>query len=213
MSKILFILPALCLQIITQDLSAQNIDSLLNNKRAYYSESIGELPEPKIDGALDDEIWSLGKWQGDFIQQFPYSGKPASEKSFFKILYDHSNLYVAMICQDSEPDQIVDRLGRRDTHTGDMTGFALDSYFDKRTAFEFSMSVAGQKLDLKHLGDWGFDFNWNAVWDGATTRTDTGWIAEIKLPFSQIRYANQAEHVWGLHIYRVISRKQEASSW
>jgi hypothetical protein len=115
--------------------------------------------------------------------------------------------------QDSDPDGIIDRLGSRDKHTGDMTGFALDSYFDKRTAFEFSMSVAGQKMDLKHLGDWDFDFNWNAVWDGATSRTDTGWIAEIQLPFSQIRYANQAEHVWGLHVYRVISRKSEASSW
>lgn len=196
-----------------QDLHSQDIDSLLNNLRVYNSVSIGEHPEPRIDGVLDDEIWSLGHWQGDFIQQFPNSGKPATEQSFFKILYDHSNLYMAVICQDKDPDQIVDRLGRRDTHTGEMVGFALDSYFDKRTAFEFSMSVAGQKMDLKHLGDWDFDFNWNAVWDGASARTDTGWIAEIKLPFSQIRYANQAEHDWGLHVYRVITRKQEASSW
>ncbi len=208
-----FIACMLALIIICPDLYAQDIDSLLNNKREYHAESIGELTEPKIDGELDDEIWSLGKWQGDFIQQFPRSGRPATELSYFKILYDHSNLYVAMILQDSEPDGIVDRLGSRDKHTGDMTGFALDSYFDKRTAFEFSMSVAGQKMDLKHLGDWDFDFNWNAVWDGATSRTDTGWIAEIKLPFSQIRYANRENHIWGLHVYRVISRRSEASSW
>ena len=218
MQKILLFLPALCLLIITQELhsqvlTAQDIDSLLNNKRVYNSVNIGELAEPKINGVLDEKIWSLGEWQGDFIQQFPYSGLPASEKSYFKILYDHSNLYVALICLDSEPDKIIDKLGRRDSRAGDIAGIALDSYFDKRTAFEFSITVAGQKMDLKHLGDWGFDFNWNAVWDGATTRTDTGWIAEIKLPFSQIRYANQEQHVWGLHFYRVISRKQEANSW
>ncbi len=218
MSRILFILPVLFLLLIQQGLkaqvlTAQDIDSLLNNKRVYNSVSIGELPEPKIDGSLDDEIWSLGEWKGDFIQQFPYSGSPASEPSYFKILYDHSNLYVALICKDSEPDKIIDKLGRRDSRAGDIAGIALDSYFDKRTAFEFSITVAGQKMDVKHLGDWGFDFNWNAVWDGATSRTDTGWIAEIKLPFSQIRYANQSEHVWGLHFYRVLSRKQEASSW
>jgi hypothetical protein len=196
-----------------QDLHAQDIDSLLNNKREYYSVSIGELPEPRIDGVLDDEIWSLGLWQGDFIQQFPNSGSPATEQSFFKILYDRSNLYIALICRDSEPDKIVDKLGRRDSRAGDIAGIALDSYFDKRTAFEFSITVAGQKMDVKHLGDWDFDFNWNAIWDGATTRTDTGWIAEIKLPFSQIRYANQEEQIWGLHFYRVLARKQEASSW
>ena len=218
MPRILLILPALLFLLIqqdlnAQDLTAQDIDSLLNNKRVYQSVSIGELPEPKINGSLDDEIWSLGEWKGDFIQQFPYSGSPASEASYFKILYDHSNLYVALICKDSEPDKIIDKLGRRDSRAGDIAGIALDSYFDKRTAFEFSITVAGQKMDVKHLGDWGFDFNWNAVWDGATTRTDTGWIAEIKLPFSQIRYSDQDEHIWGLHFYRVIARKQEASSW
>ena len=218
MPRILLILPAFLFLLIqqdlnAQDLTAQDIDSLLNNKRVYQSVSIGELPEPKINGSLDDEIWSLGEWKGDFIQQFPYSGQAASEPSYFKILYDRSNLYVALVCKDSEPDKIIDRLGRRDSRAGDIAGIALDSYFDKRTAFEFSITVAGQKTDLKHLGDWGFDVNWNAVWDGATTRTDTGWIAEIKLPFSQIRYANQTEHVWGLHFYRVIARKQEASSW
>ncbi|MDF1573945.1 MAG: DUF5916 domain-containing protein [Bacteroidales bacterium] len=213
MLKILFFLPALFFLLVKQDIYAQNLDSLLQNKRVYKPVNIGERAEPRINGLLDDEIWSLGEWQGDFIQQFPYSGRPASENTFFKILYDYSNLYVAIICQDREPDKIIDKLGRRDSRVGDMTGFALDSYFDKRTAFEFSISVAGQKMDLKHLGDWGFDFNWNTVWDGATTRTDTGWIAEIKLPFSQIRYANQPEHTWGLHLYRVIPRNQEACSW
>lgn len=195
------------------NLESQDLDSLLNNKRVYQSANIGELNVPRIDGELDDEIWSLGEWKGDFIQQFPYSGSPASEPSWFKILYDHSNLYVALICKDSEPDKIIDKLGRRDSRAGDMAGIALDSYFDKRTAFEFSITVAGQKMDVKHLGDWDFDFNWNAVWDAATSRTDTGWIAEIKLPFSQIRYASEPEHTWGLHFYRIVSRKQEASSW
>jgi hypothetical protein len=213
MSKILFILTALCLLLVKQELFSQDLDSLLRNKRVYHSLNIGERPEPRINGVLDDEIWSLGDWQDHFTQQYPQSGRPATEQSYFKILYDHNNLYVAIICLDSEPDKIIDKLGRRDSRAGDMAGFALDSYFDKRTAFEFSISVAGQKMDLKHLGDWGFDFNWNAVWDGATTRTDTGWIAEIKLPFSQIRYANQQQQTWGLHLYRVISRKQEATSW
>jgi hypothetical protein len=195
------------------DLDSQNIDSLLNNKRVYYSESIGQMPVPRIDGLLDDEIWSLSEWQGDFTQQFPYGGRPASEKTFVKALYDRSNLYVAFICRDSEPELIRNILGRRDERGGDNAGIALDSYYDKRTAFEFSLTAAGQKMDLKHLGDYIFDFNWDAVWDGATSLNDSAWIAEMRIPFSQIRYTDRDEHTWGLHFYRVISRKQEAVNW
>ena len=213
MNKTPILLLFLLLVIFMQDLASQNIDSLQNNKRVYQSENIGHHTMPKIDGLLDDEIWTVGKWQGDFTQQFPFGGKEASEKTFVKVLYDRSNLYVAIISQDSEPDKIRDILGRRDSRSGDMSGIALDSYYDKRTAFEFSMTAAGQKMDLKHLGDYHFDFNWNAVWDGATSRNDTAWIAEMKLPFSQLRYANRDEHVWGLHVYRVISRKSEADNW
>ena len=203
----------LLLLMLLQDLTAQNLDSLLHNKRVYNAQSTGEYGSPKIDGLLDDKVWSLGEWQGEFTQQFPYGGRPASEKTFVKVLYDRSNLYIAMICQDSEPDKIRDILGRRDARGGDNTGIAIDSYHDKRTAFEFSLTAAGQKMDLKHLGDYHFDFNWDAVWDGATSKNDTAWIAEMMIPFSQIRYANLDEHVWGLHFYRVISRKNEADNW
>ena len=212
MRSILIVLSSLFLfqishKLDAQELTAKDLDSLLNNKRVYPSVSIGELDEPKINGILDDEIWSLGEWKGDFIQQFPYSGSPASEPSWFKIVYDYSNLYVALICKDSEPDKIIDRLGPRDSRAGDIAGIALDSYFDKRTAFEFSITVAGQKMDVKHLGDYQFDYNWDAVWDGATSRNDTGWVAEMKVPFSQMRYTLQDKNVWGMHVWRWISRR------
>lgn len=194
-------------------LKAQNIDSLLNNKRVYQSVSIGELPEPKIDGSLDDEIWDLGEWQGDFTQQQPRGGAKGTEQTWIKVLFDKSSLFVAIICRDSEPDKIRDIFDRRDALNGDMTGIAIDSYYDKRTAFEFNLSAAGQKMDLKHLGDYQWDFNWDAVWDGATSQNDTGWVAEMKIPFSQIRYANREEHTWGMHVWRWISRKAEEDQW
>ncbi|MGW8315519.1 MAG: hypothetical protein ACWGNV_07960, partial [Bacteroidales bacterium] len=147
-------------------LNAQNLDSLLNNKRVYQSVSIGDLPEPRIDGYLDDEIWDLGEWQGDFTQQQPRGGTEATERTWIKVLFDKSSLFVAIVCQDSEPDKIRDIFDRRDALSGDMAGIALDSYDDKRTAFEFNLSAAGQKMDLKHLGDYQWDFNWDAVWDG-----------------------------------------------
>jgi len=192
---------------------SQDLDSLLNNKRVYNAVNIGDLPQPKIDGLLDDEIWSLGEWQGDFTQQQPAGGTHPSFNTYVKVLYDHSNLYVSMICQDDDPDLIRDIFDRRDALSGDMTGIAIDSYHDKLTAFEFNLSAAGQKMDLKHLGDYLWDFNWNAVWDGATAKMDTGWVAEMKIPFSQIRYANKEDHVWGMHVWRWTDRKHEEDQW
>jgi hypothetical protein len=194
-------------------IQSQDLDSLLNNKRVYNAVNIGDLPQPRIDGMLDDEIWSLGEWQGDFTQQQPAGGADPSFKTYIKVLYDHSNLFVSIICQDDNPDLIRDIFDRRDGLSGDMTGIAIDSYHDKLTAFEFNLSAAGQKMDLKHLGDYLWDFNWNAVWDGATAKTDTGWVAEMKIPFSQIRYANQEDHVWGMHVWRWTDRKGEEDQW
>jgi len=199
--------------IITPDLKSQNIDSLLNNKRVYQTENIDRYPIPKIDGLLDDEIWNLGEWQSDFTQQQPHGGSKGSEITYIKVLYNQNNLFVAIVCNDKEPEKIRDIFDRRDVISGDMTGIAIDSYYDKRTAFEFNLSAAGQKMDLKHLGDYQFDINWNAVWDGTTSRNDTAWIAEMKIPFSQIRYSNREEHVWGMHVWRWISRKFEEDHW
>lgn len=192
---------------------AQNLDSLLSHKRVYHTVNIGALSLPKIDGELDDDIWKLGEWQGNFTQQQPVGGVPGTENTYIKVLYDRSNLFVAIICQDDEPDLIRDIFDRRDALNGDMAGIALDSYMDNRTAFEFNLSAAGQKMDLKHLGDYQWDMNWNAVWDGATSVCDSGWIAEMKIPFSQIRYTNKEEHIWGMHVWRWISRKAEEDQW
>jgi len=194
-------------------IQGQNLDSLLNNKRVYTSISIGDLPLPKIDGILDDEIWSLGEWQGDFTQQQPVGGVEGTEKTFVKVLYDYSNLFVAIKCMDREPEEMDEIFDRRDALSGDMTGIAVDSYYDQKTAFEFTLASSGQKMDLKHTGDYLWDFNWDAVWDGASSKIDSGWVAEMKIPFSQIRYANQEKHLWGMHVWRWIYRRQEEDQW
>ena len=194
-------------------IQGQNLDSLLNNKRVFNSINIGDLAQPKIDGLLDDEIWSLGEWQGDFTQQQPVGNVEATERTYVKVLYDHSNLFVAIKCMDREPELMDEIFDRRDAISGDMTGIAIDSYYDQKTAFEFTLASSGQKMDLKHTGDYLWDFNWNAVWDGATTKNDSGWVAEMKVPFSQIRYANQEKHLWGMHVWRWIYRRQEEDQW
>ena len=88
-------------------------------------------------------------------------------------------------------------------------------YLYDETADEFLLeAISGlEKIDLKHKGHFEFDQNWNAVWDGKTALEDSAWTAEMKIPFSQLRYANTEEHVWGMHIWRWLDRKSEESQW
>jgi hypothetical protein len=199
--------------VISLQSESQSLDSLLNNKRVYYASDIVNLPPPKIDGKLSDSCWNIGEWQGNFTQQQPNSGAEPSEQTKIKIVYDKLNLYVAVLCYDKNPEDIRDIFNARDAFSGDITGIAFDSYFDKRTAFEFNVTAAGQKIDLKHLGDYQWDYNWNAVWDGKSSVTDSGWIAEMRIPFSQLRYSNPEEQVWGMHIWRWIERRSEEDQW
>jgi len=216
------LLPLVMLFFIVMSASGQDLnyslsdDSLVNKmasiKRIYYA-SRSEL-KPKIDGKLDDECWQqIGNWDSGFIQQQPHQAASPSQQTEIKILYDDKYLYFAIICHDNEPEKMNPILGRRDVNSGDMAGIALDSYNDKQTAFEFNLTAAGQKVDLMHMGEYGWDFEWNAVWDGKTTVGDSAWYAEMRVPFTQIRFSNQDEHIWGMHIWRWIHRFQEESQW
>ncbi len=200
-----------------QDLNYKLSDDTLVNKyasikRVYYAART-DL-KPKIDGKLDDECWQkIGAWDGSFIQQQPHQAALPSQETEIKIIYDEKYLYFAIICHDKEPEKMDPILGRRDQLNGDMAGIALDSYNDKQTAFEFNLTAAGQKVDIMHMGEYGWDFEWNAVWDGKTTVGDSAWYAEMRVPFTQIRFSNKEEHVWGMHIWRWINRLQEESQW
>jgi len=190
-------------------------DSAVNAKasfrRSYYATRTAV--KPRIDGKLNDECWSQGVWDGDFVQQVPHQAKAPSQQTEIKVLYDDNNLYFAARCYDKEPGKIRPILGRRDVLAGDIVGVALDSYHDKRTAYEFNVTAAGQKIDLSHLGSYLWDFNWNAVWEGKSLVGDSLWTVEMRIPFSQIRFTKQDNQVWGMHIWRWIDRFQEESEW
>lgn len=182
-------------------------------KRVCTAHRINPHP-PVIDGVLNDPAWRSGEWQADFIQREPYEGQPPTEQTAFKILYDDRNIYVAVKASDSQPDRIERRMSRRDDIEGDWVAVDIDSYFDKRTSFGFIVSAAGVKQDLvlSNDGD-SSDLNWDPIWYVKTSRTDEGWTAEIRIPLSQLRFANAERLTWGLQVHRTLFRKEEHSLW
>lgn len=182
-------------------------------QRFYETQRVIENP-PRIDGLGDDPSWDLVNWSGDFTQRDPVPDTLPSYPTQFKILYDAKNLYVLIRAFDDEPDKIVRRMSRRDGFDGDWVEINIDSYGDKRTAFSFTASVSGVKGDeyVSNDGD-NWDYTWDPIWYLKTSIDDKGWIAEFRIPLSQLRFANKDEHVWGIQLTRRFFRNEERSIW
>jgi len=145
-------------------------------KKQYQAIRISIPPE--MDGSLTDEAWQSGVWAGDFTQNEPYSGKTASQRTEFKILFDEDNLFVAIKSYDASPDSIVNRLTRRDEVDGELAGIFIDSFHDLRTAFLFGVSSAGVKYDEMYTGDGqSQDATWDPNWWVRTSVSEDGWVA------------------------------------
>ena len=181
---------------------------------------------PILDGRLDEQVWARARPITEFTQLDPEEGKPASARTEVRIVYDAEALYIGAWMHDSHRPS--SRLVRRDAYVLDSDWFsvAIDSYHDHLSAFRFSVNPAGVRRDeiftssgrtvntsTTVVTDRGglADQSWDPVWDVATTLSDSGWTAEIRIPFSQLRFSPADEQTWGLQMERRIARRQEQS--
>ncbi len=169
-----------------------------------------------LDGALDEEVWRTAQPAGDFIQAEPQEGQAATEPTDVRIVYDHDALYIGVICHDTPPSALVVNDIRKDFGTGEQDSFELilDTFADRRNGFVFVVNPAGAKSDTQ-IANEGRDVNtnWDAVWDVATTRSEKGWTAEIRIPFKTLRFERGADRIWGVNFSRHIRRKNEVDYW
>lgn len=173
---------------------------------------------PKLDGKLDEAAWGAATASGDFTQSWPNAGAAPTERSEVRVLYDDAALYVGVQMFDSRPDSIASQLARRDASGiySDWVHVVIDSYHDRRTGFRFSINPKGVQKDVLHSDDRNEDVNWDAVWEAATAIDSSGWTAEYRIPFSQLRFggsARGAERIWGFQVQREIARRSERDSW
>lgn len=203
-------IPIYCLILV---LIFPGVTGQTSGKKQYRAEKLSSAPV--IDGILDDEAWmNEGTWIDDFTQYEPYNGGRSSQKTEFKILFDNNNIYVAIRAFDTSPDSIVRRLTRRDNSDGDMVAIIFDSFHDLRTGFLFGISSAGVKYDQVFTNDGQTeDSSWDPNWWAKTSVNPEGWVAEMKIPFSQLRFEKNSGDIWGLQVARVLYRKHETSFW
>ena len=195
-----------------QEPEKQNTDIQNPEKKRYQATKV-QVP-PEINGIIDDEAWKQGTWADDFIQNEPYNGRQASQRTEFKILFDEDNLYVAFKALDTSPDSIVNRMTRRDQVDGDLVAIIVDSFHDLRTGFVFGVSSANVKYDFMITNNGqGEDQSWDPNWWVKTSINDEGWVAEMKIPFSQVRFEKKSGEVWGLQLGRIFYRRNETDFW
>lgn len=162
----------------------------------------------RLDGKLDETAWTGARVHDTFWQIDPDEGKPASQRTEVRVVYDDDNLYVGVRLHDTGP--ITARLGRRDMNLGDSDwlGVMIDSYHDHRTAFGFDVNPAGVRRDeVKTIN--ADDNSWDPVWEAATAIDSAGWTAEYRIPFSQLRFSRDSVQQWGVQLERVIGRRRE----
>lgn len=193
--------------------------SLYSQERSLQAVKISQLP--KIDGNLNDEAWVNVPEATDFIQNYPSTGKPASQKSVIKVIYDNSAIYVGAYLYDN-PALIRKQITARDAEQQkDVDYFAIffDTYNDDQNGFQFVVTSANVQSDAKldpnyggKFGDYG-DRTWDAVWESKVQIQKDGWTVEMKIPYISLRFAKKDLQNWGIQFLRQIRRTNESCYW
>ncbi|MDY0335003.1 MAG: DUF5916 domain-containing protein [Bacteroidales bacterium] len=168
----------------------------------------------QIDGLLDEAAWQQAPVAGDFVQFEPYNGAAPTEITVVKILYDDAAIYIGATMYDSAPDSILTELGFRDADNlnADYIIFSLSPYNDGLNASAFGVTASGVQLDARIYND-DDDEDWDAVWMSHVSHTDSGWTAEVKIPYSALRFPENDVQTWGFNAERSIRRKREIDTW
>lgn len=168
----------------------------------------------RLDGSLSERTWRDAEPVTGFTQRELVEGDPATEKTEVRILFDEENLYIGITCFDSEPDRILRREMQRDAYLEDDDNFSMviDTFQDRRNAYYFSTNPNGARNDaLVSNGESSDD--WNGVWDAAARVTDSGWTAEMVIPFKTLRFSKTEGRDWGINFRRIIRHKNEEVLW
>jgi len=166
---------------------------------------------------MDEPAWERARPIRDFVQKIPVEGSAPSVPTEVRILYDDAALYVGARLMRRNPRSIRRSVTRRDGESdAEVFTVSLDPYYDRRTAYAFSISSGGVRGDAYHAQDSedsGREPQFDPVWSAVARVDSAGWTAELRIPFSQLRFNAAAQQVWGLQLTRNVADKAERIQW
>ena len=203
----------------SSELHAQaTVDSAVNTGRPQKRATAVRISPGaiRLDGRLDDAAWTSAPVLRDFVQKDPIEGAAPTDQLEIKIAYDDRALYVATRVRAKDPLTIQAPISRRDNiHQAEHIWISLDTYRDRRTAYSFAVTASGVRGDWFHPRDNEFDIDlsFDPVWQAATARDSAGWTAEMRIPFSQLRFNAAEEQEWGVNFDYWSPSKNEDVFW
>ncbi len=170
----------------------------------------------RLDGSLDEDLWEDALYTSGFFQRDPEEGSPSTERTDVAFFYDDQALYVGARLEKSDGNEIIATVSRRD-NPGNSEAFiiTLDTYHDRRTSYSFAVTATGVRVDYYHASDseGNRDYSYDPVWEAKVARTEFGWTAEMRIPFSQLRFNDTDSQIWGLNMNRWIPNGNEDTYW
>lgn len=182
-------------------------------RKIVYTQKVSE--RPKIDGKLNELIWQNAAVAKDFIERIPSNGKPEPDslRTEVKIIYDDLGIYLGATMYDPEPEKIQTELtARNEVGSVDFIYFLINGYNDRQQSLQFLVSAANVQYDSK-ITNGNEDPNWDGIWYSAVEINDDGWVAEIFIPYSELRFPDKPEQIWGLNIEREVRRNRTRYVW
>jgi hypothetical protein len=209
-----FLVPVLAclLPVAAASARQQGTEHEATSRKELRAARLNGTPAPRLDGSLDDEAWRSAPFTADFIAKQPIEGAPPKGRTDVAFLYDDDALYIGVRMGGAVANDVRALLTRRDQWgTSEVVVFALDSYLDRRTAYTFGVTAAGTRIDFYQPTDseGSRDFSYQPVWDARVSVDSAGWTAELRIPFSQLRFSRREVQTWGLNINRYIPSRTE----
>ncbi len=168
----------------------------------------------RLDGQLDEAVYTTVQPMSDFIQVEPQGGSPATEQTDAWVMFDDDHVYVAIRCRDSQPERMVANEMRRDSnniYSNEYIGVLLDTFYDRRNAYYFAATPLGGRGDGQITNEKQYNGDLNPIWDVHVGRFEGGWTAEFAIPFKSLRYRPGRSQIWGFNVERMTKWKNELS--
>jgi hypothetical protein len=170
----------------------------------------------RLDGRLDEAVWAAAPAIADFVQKVPVEGAAPAERTEVRFAYDGEALYVGARMHASDPRSVQAPVSARDDgRQAEHLLVSLDTYLDRRTAYTFGVTAGGARLDWHHASDreGDQDASFQPVWEARVQRDAQGWTAEMRIPFSQLRFQRGEAQTWGVNVRRWAPSREEESYW
>jgi len=203
-------------------LSAQESSRSIHPRTPPVAQASPRSGPVSIDGRLDEAAWAAATPISNFTQSQPHEGQLPTQRTEIRVLYDDEALYVGARVFDSlgaagiraplaRRDQLLDANGNNGSFnslTTDKIIVMLDPYHNHIDQAWFEINPAGAKGD-----QFNGDPSWDPIWQTAAHVDSLGWTAELRIPYSQLRFSRDTAQTWGMQVWRYSDRNNEKDMW